>query len=76
MPLRFPNIDEAKSELERKVNDYYCYFEKNPESKLVNVTFGELNKDEWVVFHDNHFNSSFNSVWIDRMKIPAKRLPE
>ena len=73
MPLKFPNIDEAKSELERKVNDYYyCYFEKNPESKLVNVTFGELNKDEWVVFHDNHFNS----VCIDRMKIPAKRLLE
>jgi len=55
LPLRFPNIDEAKSELERKVNDYSYYFEKNPESKLVNVTFGELYKDEWVAIHDKHF---------------------
>ncbi len=55
LPLKFTNIEEARTELEKEVNDYYKYFDENPEAKLTNVTFGELEKDEWEVFHDKHF---------------------
>ena len=55
LPLKFTNLVEAITELEKEVNDYYNYFDENPEAKLTNVTFGELEKDEWGVFHDKHF---------------------
>ena len=55
LPLKFTNIDEAITELEKEVNDYYNFFDENPEAKLTNVTFGELGKNEWEVFHDKHF---------------------
>ncbi len=55
LPLKFSNLEEAISELRKEVNDYYNFFEENPEAKLTNITFGELGKDEWAVFHDKHF---------------------
>lgn len=55
IPLKYPSFEEAKSELEKEINDYYDFFDENPNAKLTNVTFGELEKDEWAVFHDKHF---------------------
>jgi len=55
LPLKYTNIEKARTELEKEVNDYYNYFDENPDAKLTNVTFGELEKDEWEVFHDKHF---------------------
>jgi len=55
LPLKFTNLVEARTELEKEVNDYYNFFDENPDAKLTNVTFGELEKDEWEVFHDKHF---------------------
>jgi len=42
------------------MTDYLKYFELNPEVKTVNVTFGELNKDEWDIFHQKHFAHHFS----------------
>lgn len=55
MELKFSNLDEAKFNLKKEIDDYYDYFEKNPEAKLVNVTFGDLNFEEWEIFHKKHF---------------------
>ncbi len=55
LQLKFSNLEEAISELEKEVNDYYNFFEENSDAKLTNVTFGELGKDEWAVFHEKHF---------------------
>ncbi len=55
LPLEFENLDEAKKILRQEVEDYYKYFEENPDAFLLNPTFGELNKDEWEIFHEKHF---------------------
>jgi oxepin-CoA hydrolase/3-oxo-5,6-dehydrosuberyl-CoA semialdehyde dehydrogenase len=53
--LKYRSLDEALEKLKVEIDDYHLYFKKNPDSKTVNVTFGELNKDEWDVFHHKHF---------------------
>lgn len=50
----YKNIEEAKTDLRNQINDYYKYFEENPDATLVNPTFGELNKEEWEQFHKKH----------------------
>ncbi len=55
LPLEYASLDKAKEILIEEVSNYLKYFENNPEAKTVNVTFGELNKDEWDVFHEKHF---------------------
>ena len=50
----YENIDEAKRVLREEVNAFYKHFEENPEAVLMNPTFGELNKEEWVQFHKKH----------------------
>jgi oxepin-CoA hydrolase/3-oxo-5,6-dehydrosuberyl-CoA semialdehyde dehydrogenase len=37
-----------------EVDNYYNYFNENPDAVLMNPTFGELNKDEWEQFHKKH----------------------
>jgi hypothetical protein len=67
--LKFSRLEEAKSNLKKEVDDYYAYFKKNPEAKLVNVTFGELNFAEWEVFHKKHFThhlSQFGLISSDK----------
>jgi len=51
---QFQTIDIAKSNLLNEVEDYYKYFEQNPDSIIMNPTFGELNKEEWKQFHIKH----------------------
>ena len=55
LPLNYSSLDEAKNKLEEEIEDYYRFFEENPDAKPVNATFGELNKDEWGHFHKKHF---------------------
>jgi hypothetical protein len=55
LPLNYSSLDESKNKLEEEIEDYYRFFEENPDVRPVNVTFGELNKEEWDVFHKKHF---------------------
>ena len=55
LPLNYSSLEEAISNLKEEVEDYYHFFEENPDAKPVNATFGELNKDEWEHFHKKHF---------------------
>ena len=55
LPLKFLNLTEARSELEKEIDNYNHFFESNPDVKTVHVTFGELNKQEWDQFHSKHF---------------------
>ena len=60
LPLEYSSLEEAKKILNQEITDYLKYFELNPEAKTVNVTFGELNKDEWDIFHQKHFAHHFS----------------
>ena len=55
LPLEFSSLEEAKEKLKSEIKDYIKYFKNNPDAKSVNVTFGELNKEEWDIFHRKHF---------------------
>ena len=60
LPLEYSSLEEAKNILNQEIIDYLSHFELNPEAKTVNVTFGELNKEEWDVFHKKHFLHHFS----------------
>ncbi|HEY7751397.1 MAG TPA: hypothetical protein VH917_03820 [Ignavibacteriaceae bacterium] len=55
LPLKFKSLSEAIEILKKEIEDYEVYFERNPDAKPVNATFGELNKQEWDWFHQKHF---------------------
>jgi len=55
IPLKYSSLEDAVGKLENEIDDYELYFENNPDVKPVNATFGELNKEEWDVFHKKHF---------------------
>lgn len=55
LPLEFISLAEAVNNLKLEINDYILYFENNPQAVLTNPTFGDLNRDEWIVFHNKHF---------------------
>jgi len=55
LPLEYSSLGEAKEILKEEIDNYYYFFKRNPNAKTVNVTFGELNKEEWDVFHKKHF---------------------
>jgi len=54
-PLECSSLEEAIGKLKKEIDDYVLFFENNHDAKPVNVTFGELNKEEWNVFHKKHF---------------------
>ena len=54
-PLEYSSLINAVEKLKKEIDDYISFFENNPGANLVNVTFSELNKEEWDVFHKKHF---------------------
>ncbi|MEW6506798.1 MAG: DUF1569 domain-containing protein [Bacteroidota bacterium] len=55
IPLQFNSLEEAIANLNLEILDYYTFFAENSDALLINPTFGELNKDEWQLFHKKHF---------------------
>ncbi len=64
LPLEYKSLEEAKEILKSEINNYYLYFENNPDANPVNPTFGELNKEEWEVFHGKHVTHHFSQFGI------------
>lgn len=58
--LMFPSLEIALSQLQNEVESYKVLFKENPEFISMNPTFGELNKDEWDIFHRKHFTHHFS----------------
>jgi len=54
LPLQYNTLLEAVEILKEEMKDYFEFFNCNPTAKLINVTFGDLNKDEWEIFHVKH----------------------
>ena len=57
--LKHDSFDLAKEKLLEAFDDYDNYFKENPEARLRNIVFGELNSYEWKLFHRKHFNHHF-----------------
>jgi hypothetical protein len=54
-PLKYHDLKTAMSNLKEEIEDYNKFFAANPEATPLNVTFGQLNKEEWFIFHNKHF---------------------
>lgn len=55
IPLINNDLSAAIGELRKEVKYFDEYFRINPEAKPINATFGPLDHDEWIVFHNKHF---------------------
>tara|TARA_R110002073_G_scaffold14554_2_gene59337 strand:- start:17244 stop:19742 length:2499 start_codon:yes stop_codon:yes gene_type:complete len=57
--LRHENLENAKVKLLEAREEYLVYFKENPEAKLKNAVFGELNRYEWYLMERKHLNHHF-----------------
>jgi hypothetical protein len=58
-PVRFADLETAKSKLLEEVARFEAYFQENPTSKPLHPAFGELSSDEWCEFHARHILHHF-----------------
>lgn len=58
-PLVSPHIESAINELQHELNYFHEFFRTNPHNTTTNPSMGELNHDEWIVFHNKHFTHHF-----------------
>lgn len=56
LALRYPNLETAKSELLKSIDDYNSHFKTTPNDKTTHPWFGKLTHEEWEKFHPKHFN--------------------
>jgi hypothetical protein len=65
LPLRCATIEEAIIDLEKQVNNFFKYFEDDPERKTLHPAFGELNFEEWVQLHHKHVKHHLKQFGIE-----------
>ena len=59
VPLSYSNLNEAIEYLKNELNDFDLYFKNNPDSKPISPVIGDLNHQEWIIFHNKHFTHHF-----------------
>ena len=57
--LKLKDLDTAKNALLNELQDFLTYFEGHDGLKPMNPIFGELTKQEWIIFHQKHFKHHF-----------------
>ena len=58
-PLIHPDLKSAIYSLQAELIYFEEYFKINPSTKTMNPTLGELDYEEWKIFHDKHFLHHF-----------------
>ena len=56
LPLRSKSLEDAKKYLNKSVDDFFNFFEKDPLRRTIHPVFGSLNFEEWVLLHYKHVN--------------------
>ena len=54
LPAKHHDMHSAIEELKTEINNYFSFFEKNPDSIITNVFFGELNFEESIQLLHKH----------------------
>jgi hypothetical protein len=57
--LENPDIQTAVENLFVELERFDNYFVLNPDAKPTNPTMGELDRQEWIKFHNKHFTHHF-----------------
>ncbi|MFN2373552.1 MAG: DUF1569 domain-containing protein [Cyclonatronaceae bacterium] len=53
--LKHTDLEKAVAALTKALARFHQYHEKNPGAKPVNPVFGPLSYEEWIQFHQKHF---------------------
>ncbi|TFV92159.1 DUF1569 domain-containing protein [Algoriphagus kandeliae] len=64
LPLRFPDLETAKTKLLQSLEEFEEFFNQNPTAKTMHPVLGELDKEEWERFHQKHFKHHFSQFGI------------
>ena len=54
-PLKYENLDQAKTQIGIAIHRFYDHFENNPDFKAYNPFIGELEFEELELFHYMHY---------------------
>lgn len=54
LPLHYSNLQEAKDQLKKSVDDFFEFFKDDPSKTTLHPVFGQLNFNEWVQLHHKH----------------------
>ena len=54
LPLRFADLEEAKTKLLSSLDKFFAHYEANPDDKQMHPAFGMLNFEDWAYFHAIH----------------------
>lgn len=57
--LKHPDLATAKKKFLEEREAYKNYFKENPDAKLNNLVFGEMNRYEWYLLERKHLNHHF-----------------
>jgi hydroxymethylglutaryl-CoA reductase len=52
--LQYATMEEAVEKLSESVSGFESYFKNDPDKKTMHLVFGELNFEEWALFHFKH----------------------
>ncbi|HJW16797.1 MAG TPA: hypothetical protein VJ499_06745 [Flavisolibacter sp.] len=58
-PLQYADLDTAKQQLNKELDDFDAYFLEHPGALFVQPRLGKLNHKEWIVLHNKHFTHHF-----------------
>jgi oxepin-CoA hydrolase/3-oxo-5,6-dehydrosuberyl-CoA semialdehyde dehydrogenase len=58
-PLQFPDLDTAKQQLNKELDDFENWYQEHPTAVFVQPRLGKLNHQEWIVLHNKHFTHHF-----------------
>ena len=59
IPFEFANLEEAKKQLNKELDDFEAYHAQHPDALFIQPRMGKLNYNEWIVFHNKHFTHHF-----------------
>ncbi|MGF1555583.1 phenylacetic acid degradation bifunctional protein PaaZ [Paucihalobacter sp.] len=57
--LIHPNLEQAVEKFLEQREKYKSFFKANPDAKLNNIVFGEMNRYEWYLLERKHLNHHF-----------------
>ena len=57
--MKHPDLATAIEKFKEQREKYLEFFKENPDAKLKNMVFGELNKYEWYLLERKHLNHHF-----------------
>jgi hypothetical protein len=59
-PFKFASFGLAQTELKREISMFLEFMDENPNAIFTHPIFGDLNREEWYMFHRKHFTHHFS----------------